>query len=360
MKKCILYFITTFALIVCIGAKFDINQAISKFIHQVKAKNKTQNVSTVGDSADDTAIYINEQDPKKSLIIGTNKQAGLIVYDLNGKITQEFNDGELNNVDIRYDFAFNNQKVALIAASNRTFDTIDFYYVDNTQKVSRLSSNEYHAGLEIYGLCMYKDKENDDYYVFVNSKKGEVIQWLIESKDNNLILSNARQFQLSSQVEGCVADDDYQKFYISEETRGIWQYEAFASSIKEPVLIDTVSLNGNLAADVEGLALYNIGKKEGYLIASSQGDNSFSIYSRKTLEFVGKFQVNYQDKQIQNTDGISISSHQLDISYPFGIVVVQDGNKTNEFQNFKMVSWLSLATSFFPPLKLETKDVVIE
>lgn len=360
MKKYKFYYLAALSLIVFMGAKIDLHKNILKTIHQIKAKNKTQDVTTTGDSADDTAIYINEEDPKKSLIIGTNKQAGLIVYDLDGKITQEFPDGELNNVDIRYGFEFNDKEVALIAASNRTFDTIDFYYVDDTQKVSRLSSNEHAAGLKIYGLCMYKDKENNQYYVFVNSKKGEVIQWLIEEKDENLALSKAREFKLSSQVEGCVADDDYNKFYISEETKGIWQYEAFSESIKEPILIDSVSLNGNLVADVEGLAIYHAGKKEGYLIASSQGENAFAIYSRKTLEYIGKFQVNYKDKQIQNTDGISIASHSLDLSYPFGIIVVQDGNQTNDFQNFKMVSWLSLATSFFPPLRLETKDIITE
>ncbi len=344
-----------------LGIALPIKDYKPQFIRQLVATAKTQDVSTQGDSADDSAIYINEVDAKKSLIIGTNKQAGLIVYDLDGEKLQEFPDGELNNVDIRYDFSWLGKNVALIAASNRSYNTIEFYYVDHSQKVQKLEAGTHEAGLEVYGLCMYKDKIKNEYYVFVNSKNGEVIQWKIEANDDSkFYLTKARELKLATQTEGCVADDEHNKLYISEETVGIWQYEATPESILEPVLIDSVSLNGNLVADVEGLAIYNANNKDGYLLASSQGESAFNVYSRKTLKFIGKFQVNYKGKKIQNTDGIAVSSNYLGHKYPFGIIVVQDGNKTNEYQNFKMVPWGALAFSFFPPLHFIAHDSVLD
>ena len=38
--------------------------------------------------ADDPAIWINRRNPKQSLIIGTAKDAGLLVYDLSGRLVQ--------------------------------------------------------------------------------------------------------------------------------------------------------------------------------------------------------------------------------------------------------------------------------
>jgi myo-inositol-hexaphosphate 3-phosphohydrolase len=59
--------------------------------------------------ADDPAIYVHPTDAAKSLVIGTLKDGGLSVYDLNGKVTQTISPGEpgdvrYNNVDLVYSF----------------------------------------------------------------------------------------------------------------------------------------------------------------------------------------------------------------------------------------------------------------
>jgi 3-phytase len=38
--------------------------------------------------ADDPAIWVNRRNPSRSLVIGTAKDAGLLVYDLSGKLVQ--------------------------------------------------------------------------------------------------------------------------------------------------------------------------------------------------------------------------------------------------------------------------------
>lgn len=53
------------------------------------------------DAADDPAIWVNAAEPAASLIVGTNKQRGLIVYALDGTVVSRHDAGRMNNVDLR-------------------------------------------------------------------------------------------------------------------------------------------------------------------------------------------------------------------------------------------------------------------
>ena len=46
---------------------------------------ETEPVTTSGDAADDPAIVINYSNPQQSIILGTDKRAGVYSYDLSGK-----------------------------------------------------------------------------------------------------------------------------------------------------------------------------------------------------------------------------------------------------------------------------------
>src|SRR6056300_211779 len=46
---------------------------------------ETEPVTTSGDAADDPAIVINYSKPQQSIILGTDKRAGVYAYDLSGK-----------------------------------------------------------------------------------------------------------------------------------------------------------------------------------------------------------------------------------------------------------------------------------
>lgn len=328
----------------------------------VEATDKTDDVLTEGDAADDSAIYVNKKSPSQSLILGTDKNSGLSVFDLQGNRKQEFPDGEHNNVDIRYNFPLGKIRVPIIAVGNRTTNTIDFYKINQDKNiVERISVKEHAAGLEVYGSCFYQSSVDKRLYYFVNSKAGEVVQWEVQStKDEKIVLTDVRRFNVGTQVEGCVADDHYKAFYIGEEKVGIWRYQAEPDAGNERTLIDSTDENGHLVADVEGLALYRVGKKFGYLVASSQGENAFNLYKRSDGAFVGKFAVSYQGKRVEDCDGIEISSNYLGLGFQTGMIVVQDGNETNPRQSFKMVPWNKLAISYFPPLAQAFIDPILQ
>ncbi|MFM9701242.1 phytase, partial [Streptomyces europaeiscabiei] len=50
-------------------------------VTHITASAQTTPVAAFGDAADDPAIWINPQDAKNSLILGTDKRRGLMVYD---------------------------------------------------------------------------------------------------------------------------------------------------------------------------------------------------------------------------------------------------------------------------------------
>ncbi|MBJ7444136.1 MAG: phytase, partial [Sphingobium sp.] len=68
----------------------------------VTARGETTPVGTTNaDAADDPAIWRNAADPAASLIVGTDKKAGLYVYGLDGKVRDFLDAGRVNNVDLK-------------------------------------------------------------------------------------------------------------------------------------------------------------------------------------------------------------------------------------------------------------------
>src|SRR5215510_12751761 len=123
-------------------------------VQEVVAAVETEPVSTGGDSADDPTLWVNPSDASLSLVIGTNKKRGLAVYDLSGKEIQFLADGEMNNVDHRDDFPLAGKKVALVAASNRSNDSIAIYSVNTgTRRLENVAAAPTKTS-EAYGACM--------------------------------------------------------------------------------------------------------------------------------------------------------------------------------------------------------------
>ena len=124
---------------------------------QVAAVVETEPVPSSEDVADDPAIWVHPSDPAQSIIIGTNKDGGLAVYDLAGKQLQYLPDGEMNNVDLRYNFPLGGQPVALVTAGNRSNDSIALYQINSTTRhLENVAARIIQVGInEVYGSCMY-------------------------------------------------------------------------------------------------------------------------------------------------------------------------------------------------------------
>lgn len=78
----------------------------------------------------------------------------------------------------------------------------------------------------------------------------------------------------------------------------------------------------------------------GWLVASSQGDNAYSLYRLPGMEPAGRFRIGAgKFGATQETDGIEVALGDFGPDYPEGLVVVQDGVNPPSAQNFKLVSW---------------------
>ncbi|STR28030.1 3-phytase precursor [Janthinobacterium lividum] len=117
---------------------------------------------------------------------------------------------------------------------------------------------------------------------FINDKDGTFQQYSISMNGSKFSATLLRSFKVATQPEGCVADDANARLFLGEETRGIWTTSADAA--KPDVLAMVLPVGAQLTADVEGMAIYRKpgGKADsGYLIVSSQGDNSYIVLDAK-------------------------------------------------------------------------------
>lgn len=304
-----------------------------------------------GDAADDPAIWVHPTNPNLSTIIGTDKQGGLAVYDLNGDEIQYLSLGTINNVDVRYGFPLGGANVDIVAATKSDTDSILLFRVNpETRQLEDIAARAIVTGVSpLKGLCMYHSWISGSYYVIVTTyERGEVQQWeLTDNGSGRIDAALARSFTLGSNVEGCVADDELSHLYLGQEEHGIWKYGAEPVDGEMRELIDTTSDDGYLMPDVEGLGLYQMSDQSGYLIASSQGNDEFVIYSRETGDYLGTFNIIPGNRidGVTHTDGLDVTSVALGDRFPDGAFIAQDHENTlpDAYQNFKVVSWRNIA-----------------
>lgn len=303
---------------------------------QVFARGETVPVGTANeDAADDPAIWRNAKYPERSLIVATDKKAGLYVYDLKGQIKSFTAAGRVNNVAL----VEIGHLGVIVAASDRNDKAralIQLYRLDTrTAKLAPLGQIEGGAG-EAYGVCLWR--QGRTLHVFSVLKQGEIHHLKVTWNDRPSG-TRVRQMQLASQTESCVVDPRTSILYVGEEDRGVWSFDARASGKLDGKLIAPVEGNA-LVADVEGLAVMPQGRRGGWLIASSQGDNAFSLYQLPDYRPVGRFRIAQSAiGSVEETDGIEVHAGSFGKDYPDGLFIAQDGRNEPAAQNFKLVAW---------------------
>jgi 3-phytase len=307
----------------------------------VFARGETTPVGTANaDAADDPAIWRNAANPSASLIIGTDKKAGLYVYDLTGKVL-DFNDAvSVNNVDVRDGVSIAGQAGVLVVASDRNdLDNAKFalFTLDTqTGKLHALGTVPAGTG-EAYGVCFYRDAMN--LYAFSVLKDGTINQILLDLTGPKVSSRLVRTLRLASQSEGCVVDETTGRLYVGEEDVGLWRFDAAPTGSKTPNMVARAD-GKNIVADTEGVALADDPKTGRYIIVSSQGDNAYSVYRAEDDSFVGRFRIGAGSiGATEETDGIEVIVGDFGTAYPGGLFIAQDGFNSAGVQNFKLVAW---------------------
>lgn len=313
----------------------------------VTATAETEPVGTASeDAADDPAIWRSAADPAASLIVATDKKAGLHVYGLGGKSLAFDPAGRLNNVDL-IDLGGRGILVAASDRNDKANARIQLYRLDPVgPRLTRLGAVSGGNG-EAYGVCLAPDADGS-VYIFSVLKQGLIEQVALSYDGKSVSGKTVRRLRVPSQPEGCVVDTRTNSLFIGEEKAGIWRFDSRVDGPAEGKLVARVD-GKNLVADVEGLAISPEGADAGWLIASSQGDNSFAIYRLPDMALAGRFRIGKgQFGSVEETDGIALALGDFGPAFPGGLFVAQDGENQPRAQNFKLVPWSTIAGAVKP------------
>ncbi|MDP3801768.1 phytase [Brevundimonas sp.] len=336
-----------------LGVAQDPAAAPAPPVPTVKALYETVPVISAGDAADDPAIWANPSDPAASLIVATDKKSGLYLYDMQGRVLQHLPDGKMNNVDLRSGFMLGGEPIVLVTASDRTRKAVAIYRLDTAgRRLIDISDGVQAAEQgDPYGQCMYRSAATGKTYVFINDSNGEMRQWeLIDSGNGRVRIQRVRDFAFSSQAEGCVADDETGLLFVNEEDVALWRMSAEPDGGAAMQAVDRVEANPAIKDDLEGVGLYDLGGGRGYLVVSSQGNNTYAVYRREGDQaYLGSFAVAADGRAgvdgVSETDGLDVSSANLGPGFEHGALIAQDGRNVlpGEFQNYKYIPWSRIA-----------------
>ncbi|MFI0271610.1 phytase [Streptomyces luteogriseus] len=296
--------------------------------------------------------------------------------------------GRFNNVDLISGFPLPTGRADVAVVTDRGRDHLRIYRITpgaarpltdvtdpNAPLVFSKTQDEVNDQATPYGLATWKDKATGRSYAVV-SQRSRTRLALLELRTTSGGAVGYRQvrtydlpasFTLPNgtswapctdpgdlpQVEGMVVDPANQVLYAGQEDVGIWRLPADLGG--RPKLIDKVREYGvpatydeateecvagadpgyggtRLSADVEGLTLLDEGSGDGYLLASSQGDDTFAAYDREVSddnEYESGFRVTAGTVDgSEECDGAAVLNAPLGSRYPNGLLVVQDGHNT--------------------------------
>jgi 3-phytase len=302
----------------------------------VPAAGQTAAVATANDdAADDPAIWRNPRAPGKSLIVATDKKAGLNVYALNGDLLSAYPAGRVNNVDLHQV----GRRVIVVASdrNDKVSGKLAVFELDTVKGVLVPLGILPVAPGEAYGLCLSKPARGP-LTAFLVMKAGDIHQVELDLGVTPRA-TVVRSMKLATQSEGCVVDDRTATLYVGEEDVGIWKFGARKSNPVTPVAVAKAD-GQRLVIDTEGLAIAAEGARGGYLVVSSQGDNAYALWRLSDLSYAGRFRIAPANGigGTSETDGIEVSTASFP-GYPGGLMIAQDGDNLPAAQNFKLVRW---------------------
>lgn len=297
--------------------------------------------------------------------------------------------GRFNNVDLVHGLRLTTGRADLAVTSDRGSDRLRFHRIDGNRPGAPLtdvtdpaappvfssSQEEIDEQRTAYGLATWTDKSTGRSYALVSRRERSTLALLeltpaaggkvgyrkIRTLDlpTDFRLPNGTSWSPCGepgelpQVEGMVVDPANGTLYAGQEDVGVWRVRADLTGT--PKLIDKVREYGvpgtydeeteecvagadpgfggtRVTADVEGLTLLTEQDGDGYLLASSQGDNTFVAYDREVSdanEYEGGFRVAAASATLDGSeecDGAAALAAPLGPDFPDGLLVVQDGH----------------------------------
>ncbi|RMF26513.1 MAG: phytase [Bacteroidetes bacterium] len=383
-----------------------LNPSISRMVAPSKETRPLNNkIATVGDPA----IYVNEANPKLSLVFGTDRRTGILAYDLEGKLAARYNAGYVYSLDVEPAFPMNGKKIVLLAAANRAENAlILFQFLPETKRLLNITGEKIMSSVDgATAVCLFYSRFRRKHYAFLSGMDGKIEQWELNPVDGRIEATLVRTLELGDACLGLAADEELEFLYASAATKGIWKIPADPYKGSSKVKVDDILTNRNLKMEIRGLALFFGPRGKGYLLAVSQGNNSIAVYERegdnrylgsfvttssaslppapppnepelpkilskngKGTQSNGKLKTTVVKKApdrnsnlseevdaVRGFSSIAVTNRYLNEEFPFGLLVLEDNANTSKSgparPNYKFISWEKVARAFEPNLLLD-------
>lgn len=309
----------------------------------------------VAHDTDDPAVWINREDPGKSLILGTDKggdegDGGLYVFSLEGKMDTSRSIKNLkrpNNVDVAYDLDINGKKVDIAVCTERNTNSIRVFSLPEVRVIDG-------GGIPVFedeplkapmGIALYTDPQSHKIYAIVGRKSGPMIgylyQYLLYADASGVVkgrfIRKFGAFSGKKEIESIAVDNELGFVYCSDEGVGVRKYYVHPdSSDQELALFATTDVK----EDHEGLSIYKANDGTGYILLSDQQANRFLVYPREgTAENRHSHPlIKAIPVQTDESDGSDVCNVAFNDRFPNGLFVAMSTDKT-----FQIYKWEDLA-----------------
>lgn len=301
-----------------------------------------------GDS-DDPAIWINYADPANSWVLGTdkdNRNGGIYVYDLSGKINRKksiLGLKRINNIDILQGVNWGNRTLDIAVATERGTHEIRVLELPAMKMIDN-------GGIEVFegendrdpmGIALYKRPGDGAVFAIVSRKTGPsgsyLWQYQLTLDANGVVRAKlVRKFGSFSglkEIESLAVDTLFGHVYYSDEQVGIRQYHADPNKGNKEL-----SLFGSkdFTADNEGISFYHVTDSSGYILVSDQGANQFKVYSLESKTEVANQHTLVATLPVTalESDGSEVTAFSLP-GYEAGLFVAMSTDRTFHYYRWQ-------------------------
>ncbi|HWI32067.1 MAG TPA: phytase [Microbacterium sp.] len=320
--------------------------------------------------------------------------------------------GRYNNVDIAYDLDLGEGPVDVAVVSDRYNDQLRFFAIDPAGAAADLplrevtarelpflfsaDRNEVGSEQTAYGLAVWQPTGQSPVAVVTREGRTTLATVPLVLGDgvvgyegvatthfpssfplpDDTVWTPCEEPGVQPQLEGVSVDQRTGVLYAAQEDVGLWSLQLPLGS-GEPTLIDRVrdfgihaeydpeseectpidpeaaGFGGSaLEADAEGVDIYYGPGVTGYVIVSSQGDDSYAVYrTQGRHEHVGTFRIAGVEgiDDVNGSDGLAVTNRPVG-NYGRGLLVTHDEPETGpdvdserDATNFSYVSWGDIA-----------------
>jgi 3-phytase len=316
---------------------------------------------------DDPAIWVHPTDPRRSLILATDKVAavgGLHVFDLDGHLRQSLAPLDRpNNVDVEYGLQSPAGPIDVAVVTERLQHRLRLFQVpadggpvqDLAPAGLPVLEGQTGEAAEPMGIAVYKRPRDGAVFAIVAPKTGGGTDYLwqyhltiaAEGPVARLVRRFGRFSGLGPQpgeageIEAVVVDDELGYVYYADERYGIRKWHADPEHPQAATELAVLGRTGYLG-DREGLALHRRADGSGYLVSSDQvpGGSRLMIYSRGGGTGGPHEQpiLHVVPTTADETDGLDVSSVPLP-GFADGLLVMMNSTP----RNFLLFAWSDVA-----------------